>query len=58
MKEVVTSTISRELRLVFYCVPRKQFAAQCSGELFEMPSVNLIYLKSREILGASRITIW
>jgi len=36
----------------FDCVPEENsLLLNVQGELFEMPSVNLIYLKSREILG-------
>jgi len=38
----------------FDCVPEENsLLLDISGELFEMPSVNLIYLKSKEVLGES-----
>lgn len=36
----------------FHCVPEENsLLLDVSGELFEMPSVNLIYLKGKEVLG-------
>jgi len=36
----------------FHCVPEENsLLFDVNGELFEMPSMNLIYLKSKEVLG-------
>jgi hypothetical protein len=36
----------------FDCVPEENsLLLQIDGEIFEMPSVNLVYTKSRELLG-------